>query len=112
MCEKRRTWSNVPARNWTDALLLRVLCDADQHEVIAAGREVVEIREFLTLRVRSFRPDVAGAGSDRDLVGTARHEETIRVHHEVGVDAFQPADRRDLLRVETLRRQEPLEVFL
>ena len=90
---------------------MRVLGDADQHEVIAARREVVEIREFPALRVRSLRPDGAGAGSDRDLVGTARHEETIRVHHEVGVDAFQAADRRDLLRVETLRRQQSLEVL-
>src|SRR6202795_3044480 len=50
--------SNVPARNWGDAPLLRVFCDAHQHEVIAAGREVVEIREFLPLRIRSFCPDV------------------------------------------------------
>jgi hypothetical protein len=76
--------------------------------VIAAGREVVEIREFLPLRVRSLRPDVARTGLDRDFVGSARRKETVRVPDEVGVDPFQPADRRNLLGVETLRREEGL----
>ena len=79
--------------------------------MIAAGREMVEIREFLPLRIRSFRPDVAGAGLDRDFVGSARHKETIRVHDEVGVDPFQSADCCNLLGVETLHREKAFEVF-
>ena len=72
---------------------------------------MVEIREFLPIRIRSFRPEVAGAGLDRDFVGSARHKETIRVHHEVSVDPFPPADRRNLLGVETLRCEKVFEVL-
>jgi hypothetical protein len=79
--------------------------------VIAAGREVVEIREFLPLRIRSFRPDVAGAGLDRDFVGSARHKETIRVPREVSVDPFQPADRRNLLASKPCAARRPLRFF-
>jgi hypothetical protein len=54
---------------------LRILGDAHEHPMIAAGREGVEIRELLPLRIGSFRPDLAAAAADRDSVTSAWYKE-------------------------------------